>query len=345
MHEMNDANRVTFGKLLRAAAIIMIAATVSACSSSGAQGSSDRSKNESGRSESQLETHLEAQSQMGLSTGSSQRGLELRVLTVDDAGDRVAAALSRFVADSGAMNQADQERWNSWGLRWIAVPADELDLVLDSLKLTQASQVRWMGEFPQWRPIIRTGRIHNNTVRIGASQTSGADPIFSSDLYGRPRLLARLWTAPELTSSDAMAQVHLDIAVQMTQEKQENRWDTPALLAAIDEGMIIDELKMSLLLDSSSAFVLVGEDPLVQWVNEDGTVSISQQADGSLGPGAPQARTLGQQMLSTPGTGYVAPGKRYVAPKKVLIVLVPKVAGTYRLLGASSPQQQGRTAP
>ena len=54
----------------------------------------------------------------------------------------------------------------------------------------------------------------------------------------------------------------------------------------------------------------------------------------------PHRARLGQRMLSTPGTGIVAPGQRYIAPKKVLIILVPKAGGAYRLLGPTSSAQQ-----
>jgi len=328
---MPDSSRTKIGML--AGATILVA-VMSACSSSGTEGSKNRSRNDSV----QLETQIEA----GLSAESSQRGLELRVLTVDDAGDRVAQALSPFMGDPGAMLREDQERWSSWGLRLVVVPIDQLDSVLGSLISTKAAQVRWMGEFPQWRPLIRTAQIPNGTVRIGDGSTS----VRFQELSGRPRLLARVWTTPEMTGSDAMAQLHMDLALQMIQEQQNNRWETPAVRTALDEGALIDELKMSQVLDSKSALVLVGEDPSIQWINENGTdsVSVSQASDGSLGPSAPLARTLGQQMLSTPGTGYVAPGKRYVSPKKVLIVLVPRVGGQYRLLGSSRSQQQG-TSP
>lgn len=311
----------------------LLVAAMSACSSSGTEGSKSRSWADSVK----LETQIEAD----LSAAPSQRGLELRVLTVDDAGDRVAEALSPFMNDPGAMLIEDRERWGSWGLRWVVVPVDVLDGVLGSLTLTQAAQVRWMGEFPQWRPLIRTGQIRNGTVRVG----DGLSSAHFEELSGRPRLLGRVWTTPEMTGSDVRARLHIDLALQMTHEKQDNRWDTPAVQTALDGGVLIDELKMSQVLDSNSALVLVGEDPSIQWLNEIGsdTVSVSQASDGSLGPSAPLARTLGQQMLSTPGTGYVAPGKRYVSPKKVLIVLVPKVGGSYRLLGSSRSPEQGTT--
>jgi len=327
-------------------ATILVAA-LSACSSSGlgglGGGGLEDSKNRSSVDSVKLQTRLDTQIEADLSVAPSQRGLELRVLTVDDAGNQVAQALSPYIDDSGmvnsrAMQTKDRERWASWGLRWVVVPADELDAVLGSLTFTRAAQVHWMGEFPQWRPLIRTGQIHNGTVRVG----DGLSSVRLEELNGRPRILARVWTTPEMIGSDARARLHIDMAVQMTQEQHKNRWDTPAILTALDAGVLIDELKMSQVLDSTSALILVGEDPAIQWLSEarSGTVSVSQVSDGSLGPSAPLPRTLGQQMLSSIGTGYVAPDKEYVSPKKVLIVLVPKVGGPYRLLGLSSSQQQ-----
>jgi len=312
----------------------LIAAALSACSSSGSSASSD-SKNPPA----QLQTQIEA----GSSDSITQRGLELRVLTVDDSEDRVARMLARYQQDLGPLNAEDRKRWNSWGLRLIAVPVVELDALLGSQDLTQAIQVRWMGEFPQWRPVIRTGKIRNDSVRV---EDSGSTSYRS--LAGRPRLLARVWTSPKVSQAGVEARLNLDLAVQMTQEQKSNQWGEVKLPTAIDEGELINDLKISPILDSSTALVLVGEDPLITWVegidgSDTNPVSIDRSSDGSLGPTAPGSRTLGQQMLSTAGTGYVAPGVRYVPPKKVLIILVPKVGGQYRLLGPT--MTQGNTTP
>tara|TARA_R110000744_G_scaffold116510_2_gene218001 strand:+ start:1294 stop:2244 length:951 start_codon:yes stop_codon:yes gene_type:complete len=279
-----------------------------------------------------LETSIEA----GQATNASQRGLELRVMTVDDSENRVARSLARYEQSTGSMSNEDIQRWRSWGLRLIVVPIDKLDSILGSQDLTQAAQVRWMGEFPQWRPIIRTGEIHSNTVRVQDS-----DGARYQTLVGRPRLLARVWTVPEVTDDGLKARLHMDLAIQMTQPQRSNRWGEIRLPTALDEGDLINELMISPVFDSSSALILVGEDPLVSWgfTDEDESFDASSEERTSIGPRTPQARTLGQQMLSTPGTGYVAPGVRYVPPKKVLIVLVPKADGQYRLLGPTTTRK------
>jgi len=304
---------------------VLCAAGISGCSSSGSQSPS--------RDPLALETNIEA----GQRPADSQRGLELRVLTVDDSENRVARSLARYEQSTGSMSNEDIQRWRSWGLRLIVVPIDELDSILASQDLTQAAQVRWMGEFPQWRPIIRTGEIYSNTVRV-----QEPDEARYQTLVGRPRLLSRVWTVPEVTDDGLKARLHMDLAIQMTKPQRSNRWGEIRLPTALDEGDIIEELRISPVFGSSSALVLVGEDPLVSWslTDEDGSFDASSEEHSSIGPRTPQARTLGQQMLSTPGTGYVAPGIRYVPPKKVLIVLVPKADGQYRLLGPTTPSKR-----
>jgi hypothetical protein len=307
--------------------IAALAVVLSACSSSG----SNVSKGDPAR----LNTQIEANG----SASPSQRGLELRVLTVDDSENRVAQALSRYESSLSMLDRDSLKRWRSWGLRLLVVPIDQLDSVLASQDQIQASQIRWMGEFPDWRPIIRTGEIHNSLVRV-KNETSEE----YQTLAGRPRLLARIWSIPEVSESGITAMLHLDLAIQMTQLKRSNRWGEIKLPTALDEGGLVEELKISTLLDSSSALILVGVDPSYRWVLSDDTdqVSLVHNDDSATGPRPPRARTLGQQMLSTPGTGYVAPGMRYVPPKKVLIVLVPKAGGQYRLLGPTAQREDRR---
>lgn len=257
-------------------------------------------------------------------------------MTVNDAGDRVAQALTEFQSDLGPMDEVSREVWRDWGLRWIVVPTKKLDRVLSGLTQTQAGQIRWMGEFPQWRPVIRTAKIQNSSVRVGASGFAR-----SRTLSGRPRLLARVWTTPELTDKGVVARLHLDAALQITEPKSGIAWKSPTLPSIFDDGPLIDELQLSILMDPEMSLVLVGEDPGIEWVQDTqtDTIEVDAPSDPTLGPSTPQVRTLGQQMLTSQGTGYVAPGMRYVAPKKVLIVFVPKSGGNYRLLGPTSTKQ------
>jgi len=319
---MRDVNRLRISTILAAATI---AGALSACSSSGSKSKANPPAT--------LDTQIEVDS----SLRSSQRGLELRVLTVDDTGDRVGKALAQFQSDTGTMDQETQNRWRSWGLHLVIVPISQLDPLLANQDLTQAAQTRWMGEFPQWRPIIRTSEIRNRSVRI-EDQGSSSYQTFT----GQPRLLARLWTTPVLTDTSITAQMHLDLAVQMTKPKKRiNQWDAPKIPTALGEGPLIEELKISQLLDASSALIIVGESPSIRWGSDQNAAPVadSRSTPSQRGPSAPQTRTLGEQMLSTQGTGYVAPGVRYVSPKKVLIVLIPQAGGSYRLLGPTTARQ------
>jgi hypothetical protein len=315
---MRDRSRSSFVKALLATIVV---ASVSACSSSNSS-SNDRPET--------LETEIEASTR----DRNSQRGLELRVLNVDDSGDRVARILAPYLADNAAMRSEDRDRWNQWGLRWVVVPQSKLDEALGSMDLTSAIQIRWMGEFPQWRPIIRTADLQQRPVRIG----DPVAPVYRT-LDGIPRLLARVWTKPELTEAGLQTKLHLDIAVQLkSTSKADAVWREPTLQTAIDEGPLIEELTMSQSLDDSSALILIGVDPAITWDSSAPSAQSDAQSRGA-GPSTPTTRTLGQRMLSTSGSGYVAPGVRYNPPKKVLIVLVPKTDDHYRIL---APTQSGK---
>lgn len=267
-------------------------------------------------------------------------GLEMRVLTVDDTGDRVASALSRFSSQQGPFVAADRDRWWSWGLRWIVIPKDELDSFIANQDATSGTEVRQMGQFPQWRPLIQTGSIRDDMVRIGGS----TDTLRS--MTGKPRLLARSFMIPQVDDSGVSPRLRVDLGIQITtrtkQSQISNAWQTPKLPSVFDEGPMVDQLMTSIELDGSEALILLGEDPSIEWIAGDieNPARVQVGDSGTVGPGVLTARTLGEQMFSTRGTGAVAPGQRYVPPKKVMIILVPNVADQYRLL-ATSPNRAG----
>lgn len=295
----------------------------------------------SGRSKSPTPETLQANVEAPVNSGQAERGLELRVLTVDDSQNRVAQTLARYQDSDSGIKADDREIWDKWGLRWIALPIEELEAFTNSQEMVQAMQNRWMGELPRWRPIIRTGELRNNPVRIG---DASAYELVSID--GRPRLLVRAWTTPELTATGAQARLHVDLAVQLTKpQSRSSVWQPTGIPSVLSEGDLITELRTTRVLDGSTALVLVGVDPSDQWIQDeiDGSVAVQSAAQSSRGPETPLPRTLGQRMLSTPGTGSVAPGMRYVPPRKVVIVLIPKTGGAYQLLntpvaGMESPQ-------
>ncbi|MFK7758964.1 MAG: hypothetical protein AB8C13_03335 [Phycisphaerales bacterium] len=287
---------------------------------------------------------LDTQIVLGSEPGSLQRGIELRVITADDSQSRVGRSLGKYSgAGEGSIDPVDQERWNSWGLRWVVVPVSELDAFIASQDLTNAIEKKWMGEFHQWRSVLRTGEIRNAPVRIGPSSAS-----MYRTLSGRPQMIARVWTTPQVTPDGVQALLHLDLGIQMTTPRSAiAQWAEPKLPSVFDDGPLIEELTLSQVLDSSSALVLVGEDPDIVWTQQEQNDEILIEETGpasaqQIGPASPAPRSLGQRMLSTSGTGFIAPGMRYVPPKKVVIILIPRAGGAYRLLGpttnsASSP--------
>ncbi len=258
----------------------------------------------------------------------ASRGVELRLLTVDDSGSRVARALAPY-ATAPALPDEDLASWRAWGLRWVAVPLADLDALLESQRSVGAIENRWMGEFPRWRALVRAAPLDNDTVRV---QDAPARTI-----TGRPRLLARAWTTPRIDDDGrATSRVAIDLALQLVDPDRRTAPGQLAPTQPIDQGQWLGPRPVHLELDGSSALVLVADDPDTDWTSD----TFAAPPPGDPGPRAPALRTLGERMLSTRGTGTVAPGDRYVPPRKVLIVLVPRTDPGYALLPADRTQER-----
>lgn len=258
----------------------------------------------------------------------SSRGIEMKLLTVDDSGARVARSLAPY-AEQTTIAHDDLQRWRSWGIRWVQIPIEDLDPLLQSQKSVGVIENRWLGEFPRWRALIRAGELSNQTVRVQGSRDRA--------ITGRPRLLARAWTTPRIDDEGRpTSRIAIDLALQLIDPNNRPALGQLAPTQPIDQGSFLGPRPLHLELDDSHALLLVADDPDNTWDTADNPTNTNEQTPG---PNAPNLRTLGERMLSTRGSGTVAPGDRYIPPRKVLIILVPNTDPGYTLLPKARAQE------
>lgn len=285
-------------------------------------------------------------------TGTSpleRQGLGVQMLVVDDTDYDAPRALRGYPA---LRDTAIQSRWSSWGFRIIEVPVGDVEMVLASLRAVQPVSVQFMGEFGNWRPIVRAGTIQQSSVQVGSSTRTVES--------GRPRLIARAWAEPVL-SEDAVEQVlRVDLGMQIEAQGQNAYQLLPTQRESTldDAGRVIDELLSTVRLSGQTALIIIGEAPGEDWsrlpepesslaeIEQDGEPAGPDAADeDSLGsdqqepqpyraqassraiiePSAPRVRSLGELMLVAPGSRLVRANEARRIPKRVVIVLTPEL--------------------
>lgn len=314
---------------------------------------------------------------------SSSRGLEILLWVVDDTDWTAARLLSPYLdrsqqAGISPVSESDESRWADWGFRLVAVPIEDVDKVLEQLSPVQPINVQWLGEFGQWRAVVRAGELRTSHVRVGQRAIAIEQ--------GRPRMIARSWVEPILTETDVIPGVRLDLSMQI-ESKSAGRnggfFDPQRERMIEDDGPVIDELIYSHVLDGTRAIVIVGDAPDARWdelpepasalsdgskpptlsggfgpdESKDDSVSegdqdqgvqeprdrSSAQARGSRSGGVepikPLGKTLGELMLTSSGSRIVRANQTRTVPKRVIVVLVPRVDGTFTLIPRSGVQQ------
>ena len=327
----------------------------------------------------------------------NDRGLEIRMWVVDDTNWDGPRALRPYVqmpdsdsgmdamgADAGPQIESPIdaqtiERWKRWGFRLVLVPINEIDTVLKALRPVQPISNQWLGEFGQWRAIVRAGELRTDRVRVG----EGSQQI----VRGRPALVARSWIDPVLTDSGVDAGVRLDLGLQIVQPDKRSSRELFAVereRMIEDDGPVVDELMLSAVFAGDYALVIVGDAPETQWSDLPEPISVfaDQDADtdsesesneptdlgtGAFGPGSgeeqaeqtetdqpeprddsirsvpvdrnavreptkPKGQTLGELMLTSPGSRITRLNEARIVPKRVVVVLVPRAEGGYSLL-------------
>lgn len=305
-------------------------------------------------------------------SSNSTRGLEVQMWIVDNTDHAVHRLLMPYDTVSGVFDESERQRWRAWGLRWCVVPIAEVNALLSALRPVQPARVQWLGEFTQWRPIVRAGTIEAQSVRVGDGESDIAT--------GKPRLIARSWIEPMMTDLGIRPGVRADIALQIEQPRSaRSLWsiEDDELPMIDDEGPIVDGLVSALRADGLHTLVLVADAPGRDWSNlpepiddsqsvpsEDDPIGPSARADdehgadaddetstepieetqgeGSAvrerderhGPSGAELRSLGELMFTTKGSGSARFGGVYDPPRSVVVILIPRTEGGFGLLPA-----------
>ncbi len=329
----------------------------------------------------------------------STRGLEVRLWVVDDTDRAAARGLTPYIDDfeevsgdgrSDPISARTRSRWSDWGFRIITIPMDQVEGFLGQLRPVQPISVQWLGEFGHWRAIVRAGELGSEHVRVGSR-------LVEID-RGRPRLIARSWVEPMFTPRDVIPAVRLDLGMQieirdsrLRRQRQMGFFEPGRERSIEDDGPVIDELILSAMLDGSSALIIMGEAPGVDWnelpelpelsgpteetvIGQDAgqagdqgsggfgpsehqkqaqeeaqeqpgqTTRADQQGRGGRSgpridqPAKPMGQSLGELMLTSPGSRTTRLNQARIVPKRVIVVLIPRVEGGYSLLPRSPGQ-------
>lgn len=290
------------------------------------------------------------------------RGLEIALWTADDTGFRVGRVLAEIATRAGP---AGHEAWARSGLRVLAVPSDRVDELLRRAPPVGAVQRQRYAQLPIWTPLVRGPRL----------DAGGTGPDGRALAPGRPRLIARAWAEPDLSSGRLAAVMRTELTIQIEDAGSgafSADFSGPRTIAS--DGPIMASLLTALVSDGSTAFVIVAESPSIDWdelpalaaspgppgpdsrAETDPPPGPTAPAPGSaeqpgasdapavptgpfpdaglFGPVATGERTLGERMLASPGIRSVD-GRPAVGPRKVLLVLMPRIPGQESPPGAA----------
>ncbi|MCA9303973.1 MAG: hypothetical protein KC996_07625 [Phycisphaerales bacterium] len=297
-------------------------------------------------------------------SSNATRGLEVQMWIMDNTDSAVQRVLAPYDTVSGVLDERDRLHWGDWGLRWCVVPIGEVKGVLAGLSPVQPARVQWLGEFGDWRPIVRAGTINAQTVRVGEGE--------SGIPLGKPRLIARSWIEPIVTDLGIRPGVRADLALQIEQPRSaRSLWEigNDDLPMIDDDGPVVDGLITGFHADGLHAFILVADVPGRDWsalpepIDDsqapnplDDSIGPSADADGSAGsieedqepdasttrsggeqrgPGRGEFRSLGELMFTTQGSGSKRFGGVYDPPRSVVVVLIPRTEGGFGLIPSS----------
>ena len=258
-------------------------------------------------------------------TGVGDPGLEVAVWTCDDTAFAASRVLARYESRPVPISVGERAAWRQRGIRFVAVPVEEIDALARSTRPLSPVQRQRFGQLTSWAAVVR-----GPAIKAGAVGPGGAIPA------GKPRLIARAWIEPDLSSGVMRRVVRIEAGVQIETGRLPNLLrDSETLGTVSDDGVLVEGLLASFAADGGDAIVLVGESPAINWASlpgeaEDGSgtglepVSQTDPARAGMGPSEPMPRSVGEHMLAAdaiPARG----GRPGVPPRKVLVVLIPRV--------------------
>lgn len=240
----------------------------------------------------------------------ADNGLEVREWLVDD--DPVVIAGAVAALGEPALPGADTDaRWRRNGLRFVRVPADRLDVLLESLGGSTVNLQGWHGQVTRWRAV--------HDLDVGRGCAVAIDGRVQRFRNGQLSLMMRSWTMPMETGP------RIQFELIPAFEPAVRPSDYAQLLGEVPLGPEpIPSMAVELRLEPGFAYVLTYAEPDETWFEEsledaDASASTSDRRDtGSapdIGPPVDAPPTLGQFLLS----------RRTLPPRRGVIVFVPRV--------------------
>lgn len=182
----------------------------------------------------------------------SNNGLEVRHWTVLDSSERVMNVLSQH-ADGAAADPASIGRLKRNGLRFVRVPADQVDKIVSELGGALTDRNEWNGQVYEWRALDERPIDNRGTAIAIDGRVRRFD-------RGDFRLLLRSWTV--------MMEDNPYMHVEMLPQHRLPQSNNLRLLLGQkpeDAGEAFASLALDLQLQAGYAYVLVSESPSVDW--------------------------------------------------------------------------------
>lgn len=294
-------------------------------------------------------------------------GLEMRLAPVRSAGGAIPSALRRYESNPTGIDEDSDRRLRASGLRALAVPVDLLDQALGSLQSAGPIQREWLGSLGAWTPIVTGPSLSDPATRIDSGEINLGE--------GRFRLLARCWLVPDLTDAQESGLIHANLRIELVPQhlpdrpRRLERLLEPTIEGRVAEGQVLDRLRLSCDLPSHMALLIVPTAGEEEWDSPPsqpgpdapppgaGAVGPDSEAEpprpptspptdtlpaslkpglSAVGPTEPQPRTLGEQLLRTPGAiepqGGDDKSVRVRLERSIVIVLMAHTPERYRLV-------------
>lgn len=269
----------------------------------------------------------------------ADNGLQVRQWRVTDDPDAIASALVRH-ARGEFIDTQTARRLGRNGLRFVRVPAEEVETLLADLGGATLSVDTWHGQACDWRavadwPIETTGR---------ALAVDGRVRRFEG---GRLQLMIRSWT---IQMEDGPS-VRLQLEGRYDRS-QPTRLDQVMGRPAV-EGRRLPSISLDLLLEAGYAYVLTGEPPGSEWGRSEDDAGpgqedvesreAGQEEDDSLA----ERESIGPEALPPLTVGELLFRREGLPAARQLLVFVPRIPD--RLFppegGAGSAGEGGEVMP
>lgn len=234
-----------------------------------------------------------------------------------DADEVLAAYAQRPVP----MRAEERARWSAAGLRVVSVPVADLERVHARLRTVGPAQRQWLGEKPDW-----IDAVGGPPLTGGRFVDAGFGPIAMPP--GTLRLLLRCWLAPDWSASSERGPASVLRVELMPEHVPAQRLRPGVPDAAPIRGTQLRHLAAGVSMRDGDALLIVPGPSGAAW-RADGEHAAAPS--DATGPAPPTLPTLGELMLGSdpdPRTGRRA---------RVVLVLVPRVPGEFRLSAAEPP--------